>query len=157
MSARSYYKARVPGTLKGAEAALIEICGGPMLAANKCRIGKTVLQLASDTDHPDRHLAVDVVADLEAAAGDPVVSRFLALERGFLLEPIRVSAREPLAVVVGRVTSETGDVLSAAARDVQAGKLTRANAIGVLKETDELNAALIELRSEARAVVEAKP
>lgn len=157
MTARGYYKTRMPGSLKDAEASLVAACGGPVLAASKCRIGKSVLQIASDGDHPSRHLPLDVVIELEACCGDPIVTRFLALELGYLVEPIHAEAIDPLAVVVGRVTAETGDVLSAAARDVQSGKLTRANAIGVLKETDELVAALIALRTEARAVVEAKP
>lgn len=157
MSGRGYYKARVPGTLKDAQAALIAACGGPVAAAEKCRLGKSVLQIATDADHPTRNLPVDVVECLEAACGDPIVTRYLAISQNCLVEPVHCDSIDPLAVVVGRVTAETGDVLSAAARDVQAGRLTRANAIGVLKETDELVAALIALRTEARAVVEAQP
>jgi hypothetical protein len=147
-----FYKRRVHGTLKAAEAALVEACGG--INARVTRVGKTVLQAATDPDQPARHLALDVVADLERHCGKPIATRFLAGELGCVVEPVPCLLEEPVAVVVGRITKETGELLAAAASDVARGTLTRANAAMILRETDDVLAALVELRSGARAVLE---
>ncbi len=152
---RGFYKARVHGTLKAAEAALVDACGGVTTKAS--RVGKSVLQQATDPDAPQRHLALDVVADLERACGKPIVTQFLAQELGCIVEPLPRTSAEPVAVVVGRITEETGQLLGAAAHDVREGTLTRANASAILRETDDLLAAMIELRAAARAVLEARP
>lgn len=154
MSARGYYKRREAGTLKGAEADLVAACGGPVAAARMCRVGKTVLQQASDPDHPNRHLALPVVADLEWACGQPIVSRFLAGDLGWVLEKPGVISLDTLPVAIGRITSEMGELLSAAAMDVRAGALSRANAAHVLRETEDVLRAVMLLRAEARAVME---
>lgn len=154
MTERGYYKARLPGTLKGAEAELVAANGGPVAAQENCTVKKTVLQQASDGDHPTRHLSLPVVAQLEKAIGRPVVTAFLAAELGCVVEPVCGRCIDSLPVVVGRITSEMGELLSAAARDVQSGTLTRVNAANVLRETDDVIAAVLELRAAARAVIE---
>jgi hypothetical protein len=154
MSVRRYYKVREPGTLKAAEAALIAACGGPVAAADKCSVGKTVLQQASDADHPTRHLSLPVVAQLERACGKPIVTSFLAAEQGYVIEKIGDQNLDALPVCIGRITSEMGELLSAAALDMRAGRLSHANATLVARETDDVIAALLILRAGARRVME---
>lgn len=154
MSERGYYKTREPGSLKEAEAQLVGACGGPVAAAEKCSVGKTVLQQASDMDHPRRHLQLPVVAQLEKACGKPIVATFLAAELGCIVEPVCDRCIDSLPVVLGRITSEMGELLSAAAKDVQAGTLSRTNAANVLRETEDVFAAVMKLRQAARAVME---
>jgi len=58
---------------------LITECRGLESAASACRIGKSQLARACDPNDPDRtYLPVDVVADLEAYCGSPIVSEWLA-------------------------------------------------------------------------------
>jgi hypothetical protein len=153
MSVRRYYKDREPGTLKAAEAALIAACGGPVAAAGKCSVGKTVLQQASDGDHPTRHLSLPVVAQLERACGKPIVTTFLAAEQGFVLEKLGPVNLAELPVIIGRITTEMGELLSAAALDMRSGQLSRANAAIVRRETDDVIAALLILRAGAGKVM----
>jgi hypothetical protein len=154
MSARGYYKPRPPGTLKAAEAALIAACGGPVAAQDKCSVGKTVLQQASDCNHPRRHLSLPVVMELEAACDKPILSAFLVLARGCLVEPVKALAVEPMPMALGRITKEMGELLSAAAMHMQHGTLTRAHAQTILRETDDVVAALLPLRAIARQMIE---
>jgi len=156
MTGRGYYKQRVPGTLKGAEAALVSACGGPAAAAkvHGVGVGKTTIHKASDADHPDCHLNLQAVMVLEAHCGLPLVSSFLLAERGILVDVGSACCSDPLAVVVGRITTEVGELLSAAARDVAANKLTRANAINVLRETEDVCPAVLQLRALARRIID---
>jgi hypothetical protein len=151
---RGYYKARTPGTLKAAEAQLIAANGGPVAAAEKCTVGKTVLQQASDIDHPKRHLSVPTVIQLERACGQLFVTSFMAAEQGHMVEAVANVSLDSLPVCIGRITTEMGELLSAAALDMRAGALSHANAAIVLRETDEVIAALMTLRAGARAVME---
>lgn len=156
MSARGFYKIREAGTLKAAEAALVAANGGPIAAADHCKAGKTVLQQASDQDHPERHLSLPVIVQLETACGQPIVSAFLVAEQGYVIDKVCDLSLDTLPVTIGRITSEMGELLSAAAMDVRAGKLSRANAANVLRETDDVMAAVMKLRAEARAVMEGR-
>lgn len=154
MSGRGYYKQRDRGTLNAAQAELIAACGGPLAAAKKCSVGKSVLQAASDKDQEKRFLSTRTVLELEAACGKPIVTEYLAGERACIVEPVQCKTRRPLALVMGNITSQTGELLSAAALDVQAGNLTQANAATILEETDDVICALVELRAACRAKIE---
>jgi hypothetical protein len=156
MSGRGYYKVRDVGTLNAAQAELITACGGPLEAAKKCGVGKSVLQAASDPDQNKRFLSTKTVMELEAACGQPIVTRFLAGERACIVEPVKCHSRRPLAMVMGSITSETGELLSAAAKDVAAGSLTVANASLIIDETDDLLCAVVELRVACRDKLESE-
>jgi NTP pyrophosphatase (non-canonical NTP hydrolase) len=62
-----------------------------------------------------------------------------------------LGSHQSLPIILGRVTSEMGELLSAAAKDMQTGTLTATNAATVLDETDDVVAAVLQLRAEARA------
>jgi hypothetical protein len=151
MSPRTFIKPREAGSLKDAVAALIEACGG--VSKVRCRVKKTVLQEYADNDKPARHMPLDIVQHLEAQCGNPIVTRFLALSNNCLLEQAGDQAREPTSIVLGRMTEDQGRILAAAAEDVRDGKLTRTNAEIVLRATDDMVPALIELRAAARAAI----
>lgn len=154
MTGRGYYKQRDVGTLNAAQAELITACGGPSEAAKKCSVGKSVLQAASDKDQDKRFLSTKTVMELESACGKPIVTQFLAGERGCIIEPVQCKSRRPLALVVGNITAQTGELLSAAAHDVSSGNLTMVNAATIIDETDDVLCAVIELRAACRAKLE---
>lgn len=74
--------------LKTAARLLIGAVGGLEAAASVCRVNKTVLAAAYDPHQPDRFLPIDVVADLELVAAEPVVTHVLARLAGQALVPI---------------------------------------------------------------------
>jgi hypothetical protein len=152
MSPRTFMKPRDPGTLKDAQASLIEACGG--ISKARCRVKKTVLQTYADKDRPECNMPADVIADLEAQCGKPIVTGFLALQANCFLERVGDHpTNEPCSIVLGRMTEDTGRILSAAAQDVHDGNLTAANAEIVLRQTDDMIVAIAELREDARNAI----
>lgn len=96
---------------------LIDLCGGLQDAAQETRAGKS--SLGNYADHREHGAGanlwapIDVIADLEAAAGDPLVTKELARLAGYDLLPLAsadAGALDPLsdhchhAVLMGRAT-----------------------------------------------------
>lgn len=77
-------KRRPSGTLKEAQAQLIDQAGGFVRAGDIGGKRKSQMARYSDTDEAS-HMPVDVVRRLETSVGDPVLTRFLAAEQGFVL------------------------------------------------------------------------
>jgi hypothetical protein len=87
---------------------LVQHCGGLEAAAAATRVAKTALAAGYDQEAADRFAALDVVADLERAAGEPVITRLLAAMHGMALvhvEPISGCALRAIADV-GKHASE---------------------------------------------------
>lgn len=145
------YKKRDSGSLKEAEAQLVNACGGLKVAASVSRIGKSVIAAATDSDHPERHLPVDVVVDLERRAGQPIVTRYLASESGHLLLPVRGEMSEPYPIVISRITKEVGELLTAGAFALREGKMNAAGARNIKREALDLAAAIAELIADCDA------
>lgn len=106
--------------LKGATRRLVDACGGVESAAAVTRTG---FQVLSKYGHPMQPVfaPVDVVADLEADAGMPLVTRALAALAGHVLVPL--PSAEPgqgrwyrhiaeIAKDVGGVVERLGDALA---------------------------------------------
>ncbi len=73
------------GTLEEAVAVLLGRYTKLFDAAAHCRVGPQQLSAYANPDTPERHMPVDVVLDLEGDAKDPVVTRCLAAQQGFVL------------------------------------------------------------------------
>lgn len=95
--------------LKTAARALITTVGGLEAAAVVTRLGKTQLALTYDPHAADRAMPVDVVADLERVAGEPLMTRLLAQMAGCMLLPIE-AAPGPEASAIAEVLGGAGDV-----------------------------------------------
>ncbi len=54
-------------------------------AFENCRVGPKQLSAYANPDTVERHMPVDVVLDLEGTARDPVVTRCLAAQQGYVL------------------------------------------------------------------------
>ncbi len=73
------------GTLEEAVAVLLGCFTKLLDAADHCRVGPKQLSAYANPETPERHMPVDVVLDLEGTARDPVVTRCLAAQQGYLL------------------------------------------------------------------------
>ena len=73
------------GTLEEAVAVLLGQFTKLLDAAAHCRVGPKQLSAYANPDTPERNMPVDVVFDLEGAARDPVVTRCLAAQQGYVL------------------------------------------------------------------------
>lgn len=120
--------------LKAATRALVERLGGIEAAAAVpgCRVGKSVLAAAYAPSEPGS-AAIDVIAALEAAAGEPLVTAELARQAGCRLVPL-VEAAESDALILGRLAA------SMAAGGRLADTVARALADGALSPTERAQA-----------------
>lgn len=80
MNSPGRIKGRTPASLKDAYSQLVDACGGDVPAANIAQKSKSQIQRYTDESDPDCHMPLTVVLALEAACGDPFVSRFLAMQ-----------------------------------------------------------------------------
>lgn len=101
----------VPAHLRALKAlfrALVERCGGFDAAAACTRVSRSQLHNYTDM-HSDQFAPVDVVADLEATAGEPLVTAELARRAGWLLMPLPVGGEGRLSQNIAQLARETGE------------------------------------------------
>jgi hypothetical protein len=99
-------------SLKTLFRALLARCGGLDAAASCVRVGRS--QLANYTDmHSDQFAPLDVVAELEAVAGEPLVTAELARRASHLLVPAVADCDGPLAASMAHLAREMGEVFAA--------------------------------------------
>ncbi len=94
--ARAGYKPREFGSLKEAVTALVALNGGIRDAARVCRVqGASLFRYTDDgEENTDRHMPVDVVEALEADAGVPIVTEYLARKAHHQIIPIALEASQ---------------------------------------------------------------
>lgn len=152
--AHGFVKPRPAGTLKDAILALVERLGGAIRAGEIAEVTKGQVQRWTDPDSDNAAVfpSAGKVRLLEAAAGEPVVTRFLAAEAGFVLVPASGEMGPALPVLAALAAGEFGDVLRAIADGTAGdGALSPAEAGRVIKEIDEALAALAAARAFAAA------
>ena len=128
---------------------LVQRSGGLEAAAAATRVNKTHLAAGYDQVALDRFPALDVVADLERAAGVPVVTKLLAAMHGLALvhvEPISGCAISAMASV-GQNSSE---VFAAFGRALADGVITQAERAVLRQEMLDL----VAVATEAAAILE---
>jgi hypothetical protein len=128
---------------------LVQHAGGLEAAAAASRLNKTHLAVSYDQEAKDRFPALDVVADLERAAGVPVVTKLLAAMHGLALvhvEPINGCAISAIAAV-GQNSSE---VFAAFGRAVADGAITDGERAVLRQEMLDL----VAVATEAAAILE---
>jgi hypothetical protein len=92
--------------------ALVDRCGKFEAAALCTRVGTSQLHNYTDM-HSDQFAPVDVVADLERVAGEPLVTAELARRAGFLLIPLPADGQGRLAKDMAQLGREMGEVFAA--------------------------------------------
>jgi hypothetical protein len=139
---------------------LIEAVGGLEAAALHCRIRKSQLG-----DCQSRNVAAflpqDAIADLEAVAGAPIVTRHLAALSGHVLLPLPQAEEDEngLLLSVIEITSELGDLaraIEAALRPASPGgrSVTAAEATGAIEQLGQLDTASARLRRKLQAIAD---
>jgi hypothetical protein len=141
--------------MKDGTRALVEACGGGRRAATLTRSDPTYLSRYAAQHEGERFVPIDVVADLEAEVGKPIVTRILAGLLGFDLVPRRVGPATPetFTALVGAFAKETGEATAAFGAAIQDGRVTRAEGRRLLKEIDEAAEVIATARKVVRAAM----
>ncbi len=117
-------------------------------AAGYCRVGPKHLSAYANPNSPDRHMPVDVVLDMEGAAGDPVVTRCLAAQQSYVLFRLpAVRACRLWDRHHRQVVKEGSIVFVKLTEALEDGRISRREAADLLVEVDGALAAFAALRS----------
>lgn len=109
--------------LKTAFRALVDGCGGLEAAALVTRVGRSVLSDYSHPQKPDCLPPVDVVADLEAVAGAPLVTAVQARLARHVLVPLPEAVAGESSAVIAAAFSESSDALCTFVRCMADGEM----------------------------------
>lgn len=148
MSGARFLPAKDYALEKAATRQLVRLAGGVAQAATFTRVDPARLSRYG-SPHDPQFVPIDVVADLEAEAGDPIVTRALADLSGCLLvaKP-KADAARGMAATLGRTAKETGEALAAlgsALADDGVITAAEAKASGLRREIAEAQAMLAQL------------
>lgn len=153
MTDRTFTPTPAQRHLKRLSERLIKAVGGVEAAASYCRIGKTQL---SDCCNPNvaAFLPADAVEDLEGAAGEPLVTRWLARATAHLLVPLPEGPEDEdgLMASLAELTSELGDVARAVCDALKDRQVTPGEAAVAIEQLDELQRAGASLRLKLEAL-----
>ncbi len=136
------------GTLEEAVAVLLGRFTKLLDAAGHCRVGPKHLSAYANPDTPERHMPVDVVLDLEGAAHDPVVTRCLAAQQGYVL--FRLPAVRACRIWdrhQRRVVKEGSIVFARLTEVLEDGRISKREAADLRVEVDAALSAFAGLRS----------
>jgi hypothetical protein len=133
--------------VKAAWRELVDLCGGPNQATKYTRVAASLLSRYGAA-HEEMFAPIDVVMDLEAQVGEPVVTRVLADIAGQSLVT-KPEARPATDFVkhLGEVGHDTGDVLSNFSAAIADGKVDEKEASALLVKVREAEESLAELES----------
>jgi hypothetical protein len=143
--------------IKAATRDLVGACGGPVKAATYTRVGHADISRYGSVheDHVERFMPADVMADLEAQCGSPILSDALARLADYLL--VKIPAVAKSGTLLGSVTAasmkETSDVFVAIGDSLGDGTLCQADADRISREIDEAMAKLAGLKLQVHAEV----
>ena len=148
MSTARYLSAGEYDQLAALTRLLVQKCGGPSCASEITRVDAPRLSRYG-APHEDRtFIPLDVVADLEAFAGDPIVTRCLALMAGFTLTPIRVQAgSDHILEAGGAVTSAMASISAGIMHRLSDGEFDEAERRATLADVDPAFELLARLRA----------
>jgi hypothetical protein len=131
---------------------LINACGGARRASEHTRVRQPQLDRYASLDKPDELMPADVVADLEAYCGQPIVSRALAELMGFVLEPVPRAIRTGMTLgrISGQAMKETADVFARLGDMLSDGVLTKVEGRSLQSEINEAVEKLLTLKHQVR-------
>ncbi len=125
-------------SVKTAFKLLVQQLGGIDAAASCTRVGRSQISEYGLTAS-DKTVPADVIMDLEAIAGVPMVTAALARAQGYglvMIEPKR--ARGELAVLLARIGQDAGELFATAASALAHKRPTPAERQALLRELDDL-------------------
>jgi hypothetical protein len=127
--------------LKSLLRALIDRLGGLDAAASIVRVGRSQLSSYGDPGAGNAFVPADVLAHLEAAAGEPLVTAELARRANCALLPLTPIGGGDLAGRFARLGAETGQAFSAYADAIADGHLSAEDSARIAREAQEVLAA----------------
>ncbi len=143
------------GTLEEAVAVLLGQFTKLLDAAAHCRVGSKQLSAYANPDTAERHMPVDVVLDLEGAADDPVVTRCLAAQQGFVLFRLpAVRACRLWDRHHRRIVRDGSVVFTKLTEVLEDGRISKQEAADLRVEVDAALAAFAALRTSLEKRIE---
>lgn len=147
--------------LKATFRRLVVLVGGGNEAAAQTRVGQQALDRygSISAEHEDRFAPADVIADLEAACGEPIVTRKLAELSGHVLVPLPVvqGSTARLDQVTGKALMEVGQVFTRLGEARADGVICDNEAAALKREIGEAVTMLLKLDRAIDAVSEVEP
>lgn len=137
------------GSLKDAEAALIDANGGLERSADKCRVGKTQLSDYMNPYKEDIHMPVDITLQLERGGNLRAVTEHLAFEHNCVLVQLPNGDDSPKWLQhIAEAAKENGEALAKIAEGMATEDYAIPNSEipATLKEVDESLAAMAAIR-----------
>ncbi|RXF72093.1 phage regulatory CII family protein [Hansschlegelia zhihuaiae] len=131
--------------LKAATRELVKRCGGQEAAARATRVNHQSLSRYGSLEDAQNFSPVDVIADLEAEIGEPIVTRELASLAGRTLADVASGDAMAPALRLVRLIKETGEVKSALAEALADGRIDEAERLTIRREAREAIAELERL------------
>lgn len=130
--------------LKAAFRELVDLAGGQTAAARVARVSQQQLGRYCSTadEFEDCFPPADVVADLEAECGQPVLTRFMAALAGHDLHRRDPDRKSALLALFGEITSEAAETVGRIAADLADGVISEEEAAAQRKHLGELMDAL---------------
>jgi hypothetical protein len=108
--------------IKGAFRQAVKLAGGPKLFAQTTRGTPSHICDWGSPDHMDRWPPADILADVDAEAGDPIMARTLADLAGFDLVARETKAMGTDCEQFGGIARKTGETLAILAEALKNGK-----------------------------------
>jgi hypothetical protein len=96
---------------------LIALLGGIEAAAT---VTRSRLAEYADVHAQDRHMPIDILLDLELAAGDPLVTAQLAAAQGYVINALQFGEGD-VAEALARVSQDAGTTLADAVQAIRDG------------------------------------
>ncbi|MER9710209.1 hypothetical protein NKJ13_08060 [Mesorhizobium sp. M0174] len=140
-------------SLKMAVARVIDLIGAGNLAETVTRVNATMLSRYIAPHEDDRHAGIDVVLDLEIAAGDPAVTRTLAALQGYdLVKAEQKGTGQNLDLDdLQRLHREASEAVSAIMAGIADQTITPSAKKRILNELADLRQAIAAIEAKVEA------
>ena len=144
----------IRAALKAAARVLVSRIGGLDAAAAGTRVGRSNLADYGSVNQPERFVPADVIADLEAAAGEPLITAVLARAAGF--ELVRLGGNGGPVDVVGPLSQmawRAGSALATAIAALADGRIDAGERVMLIEQLSALQG---QVRAALAALVAAQ-
>lgn len=161
MNAARYLPFNDYALLKVVSGDLVQKAGRGPRAAEKTRVGQQHLSdcCSPEPRNEEKFLPLDVIADLEAASGSPIVTAALAELSGHVLvkAPEIIRSGTKLGRLTGEALKEVGEVFSKLGQILDDDSIAFPEADAFDAEADQAIAKILALKLQVRAEAEARP
>ena len=132
--------------------------GGAASVQHMTRVGEADLSRYGAPDQDDRHCPIDVAVELDRMAGGPVIVAAMASMLGYrLVAEARGAGADLCLREVGRITSESAEVVSAILDAMSDGRLCEADRRRINMEIEEACRVLRTVQARMGAMPADKP